>query len=182
MADPTAPERKPAWLTVARIVKTQGRRGEVAAQILTDFPERLLEREQVWLWDGRSEPRPTRIEKVWPHKGSLVFHFAGCHSIADAEALIGQEIQIPREESKLPTGTFLLNELAGCRVVEHVSGRELGRVREVHSTGGAPLLAIDTSDGKELLVPFAEEYCRRVAPEENVIEVVLPDELRDLNP
>jgi len=66
------------WLTVARIVKTQGRRGEVAAELLTDFPERLAARRQVWLWNGTSEPRPVGVEGAWPHKSFLVFQFAGC--------------------------------------------------------------------------------------------------------
>ena len=133
------------WLTVARLVKTQGRRGEVAAEILTDFPERLAARREVWLWDGRDEPRPVGVERAWPHKSFLVFQFAG------------------------------------CRVVEQASGRELGRVRELVATGGTPLLAVETPEGKELLIPFAEEYCPRIAPAEKLIEVVLPEGLRELN-
>lgn len=171
------------WLTVAHIVKTQGRRGEVAAQLLTDFPERLAQRTSVWLWDGRSEPRPIRVERTWPHKNYLIFQFADCDSIAQARELVGQEIQIPREEATpLAEDTFYLHDLAGCRVVEQASGNELGRVRELISTGGTPLLAVDTTEGKELLIPFAEEFCRRIAPEEKLIEVVLPEGLRDLNP
>lgn len=172
-----------AWLTVARIVKTQGRRGEVAAELLTDFPERLAQRTEVWLWDGEGEPRRTRVERTWPHKSYLVFHFAGCDSMVQAEALVGLEIQIPRAEAApLAPGTYWLDELAGCRVVDAATGAELGRVRELITTGGTPLLAVDTPRGGELLIPFAEEFCRRIAPEEKLIEVALPEGLRDLNP
>jgi 16S rRNA processing protein RimM len=174
--------QRPAWLSVARIVKTQGRRGEVAAEILTDFPERLLERHQVWLWDGRSEPRPVRVEKTWPHKNYLVFHFSGYESISAANELVGLEIQIPRAEATRPAGTFLLDELVGCRVFDQGSGAEFGRVRELIPTGGTEVLAVETAEGKELLIPFAEEYCRRIAPEEERIEVVLPEDLQNLNP
>jgi len=177
-----APGRQRGWLTVARIVKTQGRRGEVAAQILTDFPERLLERRQVWLWDGHSDPRSVTVEKTWPHKNYLVFHFSGYDSISAAKELVGLEIQIPRAEATRPAGTFLLDELVGCRVVDQATGAELGRVRELVATGGTDLLAVDTTAGKELLIPFAEEYCRRIAPEEERIEVVLPEDLENLNP
>ncbi|MFQ5724643.1 MAG: ribosome maturation factor RimM [Terriglobia bacterium] len=171
-----------AWLTVARIVKTQGRHGEVAAEILTDFPQRLAQRRRVWLWDGANEPRPAEVQKIWPHKNYLVFHFARYHSIEQAEGLVGQEIQIPRREAA-PLGEteFYLAELVGCRVVEQASGVELGRVREVLPTGGTDLLAVDTPEGQELLIPFVEEFCLRVAPEERLIEVVLPEGLRNLN-
>ncbi len=69
----------------------------------------------------------------------------------------------------------------GCRVVEQASGEELGRVRELTPTGGTDLLAVETPEGKELLIPFAEEFCLRVAPDQKLIEVALPDGLRDLN-
>ncbi len=174
--------RDPERLTVARIVKTQGRRGEVAAQVLTDFPERLQARTEVWLWDGSGEPRRIGVQRIWPHKSFLVFHFAGYESIAQAQELVGLEVQIPRQEAaELEAGTFFEYELAGCRVVDQTTGAELGRVRELMPTGGTPLLAVDTPDGKELLIPFAEEICRRIAPAEQCIEVVLPEGLRELN-
>jgi len=174
---PRAPER----LTVARIVKTQGRRGEVAAQILTDFPERVMERSEVWLWNGAGEPRRIEVERIWPHKSFLVFQFAGYESMAQADELIGLEVQIPRAEAApLAEGAFFEYELVGCRVVEQATGAELGRVRELIATGATPL-AVDTPDGKELLIPFAEEFCRRIVPAEKLVEVVIPEELRELN-
>lgn len=182
MTGQNAPGRQRGWLTVARIVKTQGRRGEVAAEILTDFPERLLERRQVWLWDARGEPRPAAVQKTWPHKNYLVFHFSGYDSLSAAKELVGLEIQIPRADTSRRAGTFLLDELVGCRVVDQATGAELGRVRELVPTGGTPVLAVETSAGKELLIPFAEEYCRRIAPEEELIEVLLPEGLQNLNP
>jgi len=170
------------WLTVARIAKTQGRRGEVAAELLTDFPDRLAARRAVWLWDGRGEPRPAEVERAWPHKNYLVFQFAGCGSIAQAKELIGLEVQIPRgEAAPLGAKEFLLDELEGCRVVERASGEELGRVRELVPTGGGWVLAVATPGGKELLIPFAEEYCPRIAPQEKLIEIVLPEGLKELN-
>ena len=180
MAEPAA--RDPERLTVARIVKTQGRHGEVAAQILTDFPKRLQARTEVWLWDGSGEPRRIGVQRIWPHKSFLVFHFEGYESIAQAQELVGLEIQIPRwEAAALEEGTFFQYELVGCRVVEQTTGAELGRVRELMQTGGTPLLAVDTANGKELLIPFAEEICRRIAPAEKIVEVVLPEGLQELN-
>ena len=173
---------QPAWLTVARLVKTQGRHGELAAQILTDFPERLSKRRQVWLWNGKDAPRPMGVERAWPHKKFLVFQFAGCDSMAAAQELVGLEVQIPgAEAAPLGPATFYRHELAGCRVVEQASGAELGRVAELQASGGATVLVVKTADGKELLIPFAEEICRRIAPAEQLIEVVLPPGLRELN-
>jgi 16S rRNA processing protein RimM len=74
----------------------------------------------------------------------------------------------------LEKGAFFEYELVGCRVVDQQTGAELGRVRELVQTGGTPLLAVDAPNGKELLIPFAEEICRRIVPGDNRIEVVLP--------
>jgi len=170
------------WRTVARVRKPQGRRGEVAVELLTDFPTRLAARHEVWLWDGTHEPEVARIERAWFHKNFLVFKFAGVDSIAAARQLAGHEIQIPATESpELPATTYYVSDLLGCRVVDLKSGAELGRVQELIPTGGTDLLAVRDSSGREILIPFAQEICRRIAPEEKLIEVALPDGLAELN-
>jgi len=172
----------PRWRSVARVRKPQGRRGEVAAQLFTDFPNRLTQRREVWVWDGMHEPEIVRIERTWFHKNFLVFKFAGVDSIAAARQLVGREIQIPAQESaELPAATYYVGDLLGCRVVELKSGAELGRVQELIPTGGTDLLAVRNSSGREILIPFAQEICRRIAPEEKLIEVVLPEGLAELN-
>ena len=80
--------------------RTQGRKGEVFADILTDFPEKFAERSAVaafgWLRAteeferaraGRSEPREVELIAHWLHKGGIVLHFAGIDSISAAETL-----------------------------------------------------------------------------------------------
>src|ERR1700752_1277933 len=52
-------------VTVARVVRPHGRRGEVAAEILTDFPERLANLQSVELWDGRSAPWRAEVRRCW---------------------------------------------------------------------------------------------------------------------
>ena len=177
------------WLTVARLVKTQGRRGELAAELLTDFPERLASRTQVFLREGEREPRPVQVEKSWfpawsarGPKSYLIFKFAGCDSLAAAREMIGLEVQIPRgEAAALPSGSFLVSDLVGCRVVERATGRELGRVRELIPTGGTDLLAVESPEGRELWIPFAQEICPSIDSKEKRIEVELPPGLLELN-
>jgi len=128
------------------------------------------------------EPEIVRIERTWFHKNFLVFKFAGVDSIAAARQLVGREIQIPAQESaELPAATYYVGDLLGCRVVELKSGAEFGRVQELIPTGGTDLLAVRNSSGREILIPFAQEICRHIAPEEKLIEVVLPEGLAELN-
>jgi 16S rRNA processing protein RimM len=185
------PEQPPssARVTVARVLRPHGRRGEVAAEILTDFPDRLTRLKSAQLWSGRTEPpRSVRVRSCWlshSRGGQAIFHFEGADSISDAEKLVGLEVQIPfSERMVLPAGSFYVSDLAGCEVYERDGGALLGRVRDVEIPGedlkGTPILGIDSPKG-ELLIPLAQEICVKIDTAARRIEVVLPEGLRELN-
>jgi 16S rRNA processing protein RimM len=178
------PPEKFTGVTLARILRPRGLRGEVAAEILTDFPERLPKLSEVWLADGRSAPRLVRVQRCWlsPSRGGhAVFHFADINSMEDAEGLRGLEVQVPIEQrARLSAGSYFVSDLIGCAVWEAGASSALGSVRDVEFPGGAPLLAVDTSEG-EVLVPLAAEFCIRIDVKAKRIDVSLPEGLRDLN-
>ena len=169
---------------MARILRARGLRGEVAAQILTDFPERLPELREVWLADGRGEPRLTKVQRCWlstSRGGQAIFHFAGIDNMDSAERLRGCEVQIPFEQrAKLDAGNYYVSELVGCEVWEAGAESAMGSVRDVEFPGGVALLAVETAEG-EVLVPLAAEFCTRIDTKAKRIDVVLPEGLRDLN-
>jgi 16S rRNA processing protein RimM len=168
-------------LTLARVVRPHGIRGEVAATILTDFPERLTKLREVWLWDGRTEPRRAEILKCWlsPSRGGhAIIHFAGVDSMNAAEKLRGLEVQVPLStRTPLPASSYYISELVGCEVWGR--GEKLGVVKDVQQVG-TPVLSIDTPEG-ELLVPLAQEICTKIDTATRRIEVKLPEGLRELN-
>jgi 16S rRNA processing protein RimM len=180
----SVPAEKFTGVTLARILRPRGLRGEVAAEILTDFPERLPKLREVWLAGERNAPRLVRVQRCWlsPSRGGqAVFHFADVHSMEDAERLRGLEVQVPIEErAELAAGNYFVGDLVGCEVWEAGASSALGSVRDVEFPGGAPLLAVDTSDG-EVLVPLAAEFCLRIDVHAKRIDVSLPEGLRDLN-
>jgi 16S rRNA processing protein RimM len=156
----------------------------VAAEILTDFPERLPKLREVWLAGERSAPRLVRVQRCWlsPSRGGqAVFHFADIHSMEDAERLRGLEVQVPIEQrAELAAGNYFVGDLVGCEVWEAGASSALGSVRDVEFPGGAPLLAVDTPEG-EVLIPLAAEFCVRIDVQAKRIDVSLPEGLRDLN-
>ena len=178
---------EPAGVTIARILRPHGRRGEVAAEILTDFPERLKALTSATLWSERTAPRRVVVRSCWLSRsrgGQAILHFEGSNSISDAEKLVGLDVQIPlSERMHLPGGTYYITDLIGCEVRD-TSGSRIGAVRDVQTTGedvaGTPILVIDSPKG-EVLIPLAQEICVRVDTTARVIEVVLPEGLRELN-
>jgi 16S rRNA processing protein RimM len=179
------------FVTIARVAKTQGRHGEVAATLLTDFPELFETRKKLFaLGDSTKQSgaaelnrRKLDLDEHWFHKGMVVLKFAGVDSISDAETLVGSEIQIPRSErAALGSDEFYISDLIGCTVTD--SGREIGRVvgrvRDVQfGSGEAPLLVIEGE--KEYLVPFAAAYIEKIALEQKRLEMKLPEGLLELD-
>jgi 16S rRNA processing protein RimM len=182
---------KAQGVTVARVLRPQGRRGEVACEILTDFPERLKNLRAAMLWDARpasrAEARPVKIRSCWISQsrgGQAIFHFEGSETISDAEKLVGLDVQIPlAERTALPIGSYYVTDLIGCEIFEK-GGAMIGRVRDVQFTGegvaGTPILVLDSLHG-EFLIPLAQEICVHVDVAARRIEVVLPEGLLELN-
>src|SRR3954470_15575983 len=86
------------FITIARVAKTQGRHGEVAAELHTDFPEKSAERKKMLAVVADGDSRELQLEEFWSHKSYVVLKFAGVESITDAEALVGCELQVPLEQ------------------------------------------------------------------------------------
>jgi 16S rRNA processing protein RimM len=195
----------PRWVLVARILRARGNKGEVAAEILTDFPERLTKLQEIFLGDpqGKSDPRRMKLRSCWlsqNHRGQAVFHFGDVNSISEAEKLRGFEVLLPFEQRViLPAGQYFVSDLIGCSVFETPASPPtvvsspcslaeapalLGTVGDVQFPGeeiaGTPLLEVDTPQG-ELLIPLAEDICTKIDPLARRIDVVLPEGLRDLN-
>jgi 16S rRNA processing protein RimM len=169
------PESEP--LTIGRIRRAHGRRGEVAVEILTDFPDRFQAGESVLLSNGTGV-ETTSVEASRFHKGGMIVKFAGIDSIPAAETLVGRWIQVPDSARRaLPPRAVYFSDLIGCTVREN--GEALGTVEAVEETGAALLLQVRTAEG-ELLVPFAEEICQTVDVGKREIRVRLPEGLKDL--
>jgi 16S rRNA processing protein RimM len=164
------------------VVKTQGRHGEVAAEVHSDVPDRFAEGMKLLALPRSGEKRrELEIETLWPHKGLLVLKFAGVDSMTDAEALIGCELQVPRSErAELEPGWNFVSELAGCAVFD--GGREIGRIEDVQfGAGEAPLLIVVNSAGKKFDVPLAQAYLEAVDIAHRQVRMKLPEGLLEVN-
>jgi 16S rRNA processing protein RimM len=174
-------------VAVARVVKTRGIRGEITADLLTDFPERFEGLESLIGVAPDGGRRSLRIEEHWFHGKRIVFKFAGYDSIDAAKVLVGSLLSVPEAERvQPPKDHYFDSELAGCRV-ETVGGQHVGSVREVMRAGGVDLLVVDSdgSDGgreagRELLIPMAQDICVEIDVAGKLIRVDPPEGLLEL--
>jgi 16S rRNA processing protein RimM len=181
-AQSTASESESEFVTLARVAKTQGRHGEVAAEVHSDVPDRFAAGMRLLALDkAGASRRQVEIENLWPHKSLLVLKFIGIDSISDAEALVGAELQVRgRERAPLEPGWTYVSDLMGCTVFDH--GRELGRIEDVQfGAGEAPLLVVSDSAGKKYDVPFAQAYVQAIEASSHEVRMQLPEGMLEIN-
>jgi len=171
-------------VTIARTVSSRGNRGEVAAEAWSSHPERFEQLREVHLFGGGQPAGGSRfqVERVWRHRGRVIFKFRGVDSISDAERLRGAEVRIPkRDRLRLPAGEYYLSDLVGCEVVDG-NGRPVGRLRGWQEHGGPVILEVEAAGtGEEILIPFAADICTGIDVAARRIRVNLPEGLEELN-
>ena len=162
-------------VAVARIAKPRGLKGELAADILTDFPERFVSLVDVTAVMPDATKRELKIEKHWFQSGRVVLKFVGLDSIEAAETLRNADICVQEDDAvDLEDDEYFDWQLAGCEV-KTLDGTVIGTVRELMRTGATEILVVDGE--KEYLIPFANSICTDVDIENKVIVVDPPEGL-----
>lgn len=164
---------------IARAVKTHGLKGEVVAELLTDFPERFEDLDEVVIISPSGEQKTGSIEDFWFQKDRVVLKLGGYDDVDAAKQLIGYEFAVPESDRvQLEEDEFYDWELEGCTV--KVGDESIGQVRSVMKTGGAEILVVSDESGKETLVPLASDIVLEIDPAAKTIVVDPPEGLLDL--
>jgi 16S rRNA processing protein RimM len=194
-----------AWITVAHLLRPQGRKGELLAELLTDFPERFETHKQVYLaapgFTGTSaEARAAEVASFWlpvgRNGGRIVLHLAGSDSIESAEKLMGLDVLVPETERvQLDDDASYISDLIGCVVYDVASDPScqdvaIGTVSDVQFAttpdgarrleDAAPLLEVAGLGGEEILIPFAKDFLVSVDVPARKIVMRLPDGLLEI--
>ena len=188
-----------AWIVLAHLIRPQGRKGEVLAELLTDFPDRFMEHPRVFLakpdFSGtQSEARGTTILSSWlpvgRNKGRIVLQFADIDTISEAESIVGLDVIVPPyERLPLEDDSVYVSDLVGCTVYDR--SVKVGSVENVQfpmtSDGSArleeaaPLLTVRSAEGDEFLIPFAKSFLTKIDIEARRIDMELPQGLLEIN-
>ena len=152
-------ERFSEMVAIGRVVKPQGRKGEVLTEPLSD---RITSLRHAFVPGPGGTAHEVVIRSSWPHKGRFVLKLDGIDSIDQAEQYRGLELRIPEHEiPALPPGSYYHYQLVGLRVRDE-DGCALGVVERIWETGGdAPVLVV-RGDAGEVLIPLAETFVKRV--------------------
>ena len=166
-------------VVIARAVKPRGLKGEIVAELLTDFPERFEDVDELVLVSPRGERTVKRLDDYWFQNDRVVLKLSGYDDVDAAKELVGFEFAVPESERvSLPADHYYDWELEGCTV--NVGAESIGQVNSVLKTGGAEILVVTDNSGRERLIPLADSIVVAVDPEQKTIVVDPPEGLLDL--
>jgi 16S rRNA processing protein RimM len=188
-----------SWIALAHLLRPQGRKGELLAELFTDFPERFEERKQVFLaspgFEGEAaQARAADVVAFWlprgKNEGRIVLQFAGIDSITEAEKLAGLEVIVPDEERMpLDEESVYISELIGCTVYD--GSTVVGVITDLQFPAtadgtrrldeAAPLLEVVSADDEEILIPFAKAFVVAIDAKAKRVDMTLPVGLLDVN-
>ena len=161
---------------VGRLGRPHGIRGEVTVEIRTDEPElRFAPGSSVFLSSGKS----IKIESIRWHKNLLLVKFEGIKDRNESETLRGNLVEVEIDDLELPEDEdeFYDRQLIGLKVIEN--GAEIGTLEDVLHLPGHDLLSIKLHDGKEMLLPFVEQFVPEIDLEAGQIFVTPPQGLME---
>ena len=184
---------------LAHLLRPQGRKGELLAELLTDFPDRFDERTRVFLAKpgfagSQADARTMTVTNHWlpvgRNHGRIVLTFEGIDSIDKAELLGGLDVIVPASERvELDDDEEYVSDLIGCVVYD--AGVAVGSIVDIEfptSPDGsrrlqdaAPLLTVETDAGDEVLIPYVQSFLVTVDAANKRIDMVLPTGLIDVN-
>ena len=192
-------ESSSSWIVLAHLLRPQGRKGELLAELFTDFPDRFDQQKRVFLAAPGFDVEPTdarsaEVVAYWlpvgKNEGRIVMQFAGIETISSAESIAGLDVLVPREE-RLPLDdeSVYISELVGCTLYDGpVAVGVVADVQFAMTPDGArrlaeaaPLLTVTSSDGAEVLVPFVKAFLVNLDVEAKRIVMHLPEGLVAIN-
>lgn len=157
-------------VTVGRIERPFGVRGEVKVRSLSDVPGRIESLGQVSLLSPNGKIWETRVTHVRRTGAGFIVGLDGLTTPEDAAFWRGGLIQIPRGTApSLPDGQYYECDLIGLRVQDE-QGHELGRLDDIWELPGNHVFVVHEG-GKETLIPAAKDLIAGVDLEQGVMTV-----------
>jgi 16S rRNA processing protein RimM len=167
-------------VAVARAVKPRGLKGELLADLLTDFPDRFADVSNLIAITPDGQQRLVKLEGFWHHQDRVVLKFEGYDTIETASTLVGCDFAVPEANRvELPAGHFYDWELTGF-TVETVTGELVGKVHNVMRIGGSTDMLVVRKDEHEHLIPMVQSIVLDVNSNQKRIRIDPPEGLLEL--
>lgn len=168
-------------LLLGWVKRLRGAKGELAVATRSQDLSPYLALREAKFVRGDNPPELRSLESVRSHGRRLLIRLEGVDSATAAVAWLGAEMWV--DTAVLPAlepGAYYAYQLLGMEVVCQ-GGERLGRLSDIHTTGGCDLWVVRTPSGVEHLIPAAAAICTSVDRQKGLITVNPPAGLLELN-
>lgn len=158
-------------ITIGKISKPHKQAGAVKILMLSDYPERFLDLERVFLEKG-SEIKRVFVEDVKLQQKFVIIRFKEVNTLREAEKLAGFLLKIPEEEAvQLPEDHYYIYQLLGLSVFTDTD-EYLGQLTEIIPAGGNDIYVVQ-QDKQEILLPAIHQVVKNIDLEQGRMVVHL---------
>ncbi len=155
------------YLELGQIVGTHGIKGELRINPWCDSPDFAKRFKTVYL--DKSGNTQLKVSSCRAHGNIILMKLHGIDSINDAEAYRNKMLYIKRSDANLPAGTWFIEELIGCTVIDSDNGTAYGHISDVSQTGANDVWHIVDDNNTEYLIPAIKDVVKEVNVQENFV-------------
>lgn len=164
---------------IGRLGKPHGVRGELQFHFTDDVFDTTGADFLFVAIDGL--PVPFQIEEYRFRSDDLaIIKFAGIDSQDAARELVGADVLFPRSEAEKAEEGLSLRALVDFSVIDSATGKTVGRIAAIDDATDNLLFSVMTTEGKEALLPAADELIKNIDTEGRSILMDIPEGLLDL--
>lgn len=162
---------EPVYLAVGYLRRAHGVRGEILLDILTDFPERLQPKEQLFVGD---QHLPMTLATRRGHAKGLLVSFEGIQDRDEVGHFRNKYVYVLAEDRpSLPEGEYYHHELLGLQVVNEETGETMGELVDIIKTGANDVYVVKSDSGSEILLPAIPDVIRDIDPDRRQMNIRL---------
>lgn len=149
-------------MTIGKVLRVHGIRGDVRVRSLSDVPDRFETLAQVTVEGPSGARRPLIVRAARPMARDYLVSFEGVDTPEAATQLVGSLLQIEEDRSApLPDGQYYQHDLVGMEVRTE-EGMSVGTLADIFPTGANAVFVVRGADGREHLIPATREVVRAV--------------------
>lgn len=157
------------YLELGQIVSTHGIKGEVRFNPWCDAPE-FVKKFKTLYFDKNGE-KSVKVLSARAHGNVAILLLDGIDDVDKARTLKNTVLYMKRSDAKLPKGTWFIQELFDCTVIDNENGEILGTIVDVSGTGANDVWHIKTPKGNEVLIPAIKQVVKEVDVETGIIKI-----------
>ena len=172
----SSPMDEPVFVIIGKFRRPHGIRGEIRMTVLTDFPDLISPGKTIFTGD---QHKAYTINSIRWHGADML---VSLKELPDRTAVeIFRNIMVymkSKDMPELPEGEFYTHQLVGLEVITD-QGENLGRLKEIIITGANDVYLVESSTGKEVLLPAIDDVVLDINYEDSIMLVHIISGLLD---